>query len=53
VIEMNLGEGAGGIKCVATRGSGIGRHMGATDMGSNNMGASWAFDTKKKAGRLI
>ncbi|KXN86313.1 AP-3 complex subunit mu-1 [Leucoagaricus sp. SymC.cos] len=53
VIEMNVGEGAGGIKCVAARGSGIGRNMGATDMGmSNSMGASWAFDTKKKAGVL-
>lgn len=48
-MEMDLGEGAGGIKCVAARGSGLGRHVGALDMGlSNNMGASWAFDAKKK-----
>ncbi|KAF5363318.1 hypothetical protein D9756_000586 [Leucocoprinus leucothites] len=53
VIEMNVGRGAGGIKCVATRGTGIGRNVGM-DMGmTNNMGASWAFDTNKKASVLI
>ncbi|EKM80247.1 hypothetical protein AGABI1DRAFT_57829 [Agaricus bisporus var. burnettii JB137-S8] len=47
VIEMNLGEGAGGIKCVTSRGSGIGRHMGTTNPGIfSNMGTSWAFDAK-------
>ncbi len=50
---MDLGEGAGGIKCVAARGSGIGRHTGTLDVGlSNNMGASWAFDVKKKVRTL-
>lgn len=44
---MNLGEGAGGIKCVTSRGSGIGRHMGTTNPGIfSNMGTSWAFDAK-------
>lgn len=48
-IEMNVGQGVRGIKCVAARGSGIGRNVGATDMGiHNNTGTSWAFNTNKK-----
>jgi len=49
MIEMNVGQGVGGIRCVAARGSGIGRSEGTTDVGiHNNMGTSWAFDTNKK-----
>ncbi|KAF9452005.1 clathrin adaptor, mu subunit [Macrolepiota fuliginosa MF-IS2] len=49
VIQMNVGEGVGGVKCVAARGSGISRHMSAAETGmSSAMGASWAFDTKNK-----
>lgn len=53
-IEMNVGQAVRGIKCVAARGSGIGRNVGATDMGiHNNTGTSWAFNTNKKVDVLI
>lgn len=54
VVELNLGEGASGIKCVAARGTGgLGRGgVGAHDMGMNNNGASWSFDARKKVGQL-
>lgn len=52
VAEMYLGEGAGGIKCVAARGSGAGRFgrgMGGVDTSlAASIGASWAFDSAKK-----
>ena len=39
---------------MAARGSGIGRNVGATDMGiHNNTGTSWAFNTNKKVDVLI
>ncbi|KAF8165113.1 Mu homology domain-containing protein [Crassisporium funariophilum] len=50
-VELNLGEGALGIKCIAARGTGgLGRGgVGALDMGlGGNAGASWAFDSKKR-----
>jgi len=54
MIEMNVGQGVGGIRCVAARGSGIGRSEGTTDVGiHNNMGTSWAFDTNKKVDVLV
>ncbi|KAF5322424.1 hypothetical protein D9619_001063 [Psilocybe cf. subviscida] len=51
VVELDLGEGAAGIKCTAARGTGgLGRGgINALDMGSGgNTGASWAFDSKKR-----
>jgi len=50
VIELNLGEGASSIKCVASRGTGgLGRGGVGMDMGAGgNSGASWAFDSRKK-----
>jgi AP-3 complex subunit mu len=51
VVELDLGEGAAGIKCIAARGTGgLGRGgVNALDMGSGgNTGASWAFDSKKR-----
>uniref|UniRef100_A0A8H7Y1W4 MHD domain-containing protein n=1 Tax=Psilocybe cubensis TaxID=181762 RepID=A0A8H7Y1W4_PSICU len=50
VIELNLGEGASGIKCVAGRGTGgLGRGgIGAMDVVGGSSGASWAFDSRKK-----
>ncbi|KAJ7283365.1 Mu homology domain-containing protein [Mycena rebaudengoi] len=45
VAEMYLGDGAGGVKCVASRGDG-GRGMGP-DSGSSGSASSWAFDPKK------
>lgn len=50
-IEMDLGQGAGGIKCIASRGSGglTRGGIGSMDVGiSGTSGASWNFDTKKK-----
>jgi AP-3 complex subunit mu len=50
-IEMDLGQGAGGIKCIASRGSGglTRGGIGGMDVGiSGTSGASWSFDTKKK-----
>lgn len=51
MVEMHLGDGAGGIKCVAARvavGSGFGRGMG-DDLGpAGSAGASWVFDSKKQ-----
>jgi len=51
VVELDLGEGAAGIKCIAAKGTGgLGRGgVNALDMGSGgNTGASWAFDSKKR-----
>ncbi|KAF8974705.1 Mu homology domain-containing protein [Flammula alnicola] len=51
VIELNLGEAASGIKCIAARGTGgLGRGgVNAMDIGiGGNTGASWAFDSKKR-----
>ncbi|KAF8803739.1 clathrin adaptor, mu subunit [Phlegmacium glaucopus] len=51
VIELNLGEGASAIKCIAARGmGGLGRGgVGPMDMGIGaSSGASWAFDIKKR-----
>lgn len=51
VVELNLGDSASGIKCIAARGTGgLGRGgVNALDMGSGgNTGASWAFDSKKR-----
>jgi AP-3 complex subunit mu len=50
VIELNLGEGASAIKCIASRGTGGLGHGGVNtlDMGGGNSGASWAFDSKKR-----
>ncbi|KAF8076018.1 Mu homology domain-containing protein [Lyophyllum atratum] len=44
VAEINLGEGAGGIKCVAARGGAADRY----GRGMEGVGASWAFDSNKK-----
>ncbi|KAF5387738.1 hypothetical protein D9615_000065 [Tricholomella constricta] len=44
VAEMHLGEGAGGIKCVAARGGAADRY----GRGVDGLGASWAFDSTKK-----
>ncbi|KAG7096591.1 hypothetical protein E1B28_004010 [Marasmius oreades] len=49
VIEMRLGEGASGIKCIVSRGSGgagFGNVMGGRGSPGGS-GASWAFDSKK------
>lgn len=45
---MYLGEGAGGVKCVATRGDGGGggRAMPET-VTSGSTSGSWAFDSRK------
>ncbi|KIM45929.1 hypothetical protein M413DRAFT_64288 [Hebeloma cylindrosporum] len=50
VIELNLGEGASAIKCIASRGAGgLGRGgVNSLDVGGGNSGASWAFDSKKR-----
>jgi AP-3 complex subunit mu len=51
VVELNLGEGASAIKCVAARGTGgLGRGgVGPMDMGiGGSSGASWTFDIKKR-----
>ena len=53
VAEMHLGEGAGGIKCITTQGSGSGRFgsgMSGMDLGPvvGATGASWSFDSKRK-----
>jgi hypothetical protein len=45
VVELNLGEGASGIKCVSSREAG-GMRRGMDVPGSS--GASWAFDSRKK-----
>ncbi|KAJ7047782.1 Mu homology domain-containing protein [Mycena alexandri] len=48
VVEMYLGEGAGGVKCVATRGDGngnIGRRGDVVTSGSAS--GSWTFDARK------
>ena len=53
VVEMNLGEGASGIKCVAARGTGgLGRGGVGMDMGGSG-GASWAFDSRKKVSSFV
>ncbi|KAF8227969.1 clathrin adaptor, mu subunit [Tricholoma matsutake] len=52
VAEMHLGEGAGGIKCIAAQGSGAGRFgraMTGLDSGpAAVIGTSWAFDSNRK-----
>ncbi|KAF8914140.1 clathrin adaptor mu subunit [Gymnopilus junonius] len=51
VIELHLGDGASGIKCIAARGTGGLGHggVGSMDMGmGGNTGASWAFDSRRK-----
>lgn len=50
VIELNLGEGASAIKCIASRATGgLGRGgVNSPDMGGGSSGASWAFDSKKR-----
>ena len=51
VVELNLGNGASGIKCIAARGTGGLGHggVGAYDTGiGGNSGASWAFDSRKR-----
>ncbi|KAG6861195.1 hypothetical protein C0995_002822 [Termitomyces sp. Mi166 len=45
VVELHLGEGAGGIKCVTARGGAADRY----GRGVEGVGASWAFDPNKKA----
>jgi hypothetical protein len=46
VAEMYLGEGAGGIKCMATRGGTADRYGRNAD--ANSVGASWVFEPNKK-----
>ncbi|KAJ7477154.1 Mu homology domain-containing protein [Mycena galericulata] len=47
VAEMYLGEGTGGVKCVATRGDG-GANTGRRGMSETGSATgSWAFDAKK------
>ena len=48
--ELLLGEGAGGVKCIVGRGSGgFGRGLSSLESGGNiSIGASWAFDAKKR-----
>jgi hypothetical protein len=52
VAEMHLGEGAGGIKCIAAQGSGTGRFgRGVSGLDSGPVGvigASWSFDSNRK-----
>lgn len=49
VAEIHVGEGAGGIKCVASRGSGgFGRGLSNMETGMAGIGASWSFDSVKK-----
>lgn len=54
-VDMHLGEGAGGIKCTAVRGSGghaFGR--GGVDTGvAGMMGTSWMFDPQTKVSNLF
>lgn len=49
-VELNLGEGAHAIKCVASRESGgLGRGLSSLETGgSTSSTASWAFDSRKK-----
>ena len=50
VATLYLGEGAGGIKCIAGRGSGgFGRGLSSLESGGSiSIGASWVFDAKKR-----
>jgi AP-3 complex subunit mu len=52
VAEIHLGEGSGGMKCIATQGSGAGRFgRGTSSLDSGPVGvigASWSFDSNKK-----
>lgn len=49
VAEMHLGDGAGGIKCIAAQGSGGGRFGRGLDSGHvGTIGASWSFDSNKR-----
>lgn len=45
VVELNLGEGASGIKCITSKDAGNMRR-GMDVPGSS--GASWSFDSRKK-----
>ncbi|TFK29335.1 clathrin adaptor, mu subunit [Coprinopsis marcescibilis] len=49
-VELSLGDGAHGIKCVASRESGgLGRGFSSLETGSSTSpSASWTFDSKKK-----
>ncbi|KAK7061349.1 MHD domain-containing protein [Favolaschia claudopus] len=54
VAEMYLGEGAGGVKCVASRGDGggnLGRRAHDTMSTGGSATGSWTFDAKKMAVR--
>lgn len=55
VAEFYLGEGAGGIKCITGRGSGgFGRGLSSLESGASiSIGASWAFDAKKRVCVII
>ncbi|KAJ3524048.1 hypothetical protein NMY22_g11176 [Coprinellus aureogranulatus] len=55
VVELNLGEGAHAIKCVASRESGgLGRGLSSLETGmSAPSTASWAFDSRKKVRSLL
>ena len=50
VAKMYLGEGSGGIKCMARRGGTADRYGRNVD--SNSIGASWAFSLESNDGRL-
>ncbi|PFH52562.1 hypothetical protein AMATHDRAFT_139622 [Amanita thiersii Skay4041] len=47
MAEINLGVGASGLKCIASRGSG-GFGSGFESGSTASIGASWAFDVKKQ-----
>ncbi|KAF6762910.1 mu-adaptin 3 [Ephemerocybe angulata] len=49
-VELNLGESAHAIKCVASRESGgLGRGLSALESGhAGSASASWSFDSRKK-----
>lgn len=55
VVELNLGEGASGIKCVPSRGTGgLGRGGVGMDKGVvGNSGASWAFDARQRVSFIL
>ncbi|KAK1230779.1 hypothetical protein PQX77_006128 [Marasmius sp. AFHP31] len=45
IVELGLGKGASGIKCVVLRGSG--GFGSAVGLGTGDSGASWAFDARR------
>lgn len=52
IAEMHLGQGAGGIRCNVSRGSGGGGFINAggsrnTDTSGLSNGASWSFDSRR------